>query len=176
MPACYYSTGQLEAGSSALKKPTKVTISAFIILAVAVSGVTGGLLWLSLPPWWCHGTLYFNDSGGSHGGFEMAAQWIVTLSIRGGIGVLVVAPDPNQLGNSALKKWIYTITGFEINFESCVMALNGRVLTLPLVENDTVWNQFDHQYTIATPNLDPEIFPGFLSHYYVELRLAPVYA
>ena len=111
----------------------------------------------------------------------MAAQWNVTLSViwdwsERGTGLLVVTPDPNQLGNDALKKWIYTVTGFHVNLASCVMALDGNVLTLPWVENETVWNQFHNQWIIATPDLNPAIFPGFLSHYYVELRLAPAYA
>jgi hypothetical protein len=156
-----------------------------IILAVALSGITGGLLWLSWLSgrrWGCEGTLYFNDSGESHGGFEMAAQWNVTLSIiwdqmlrppHIGTGILVVTPDPHQLGNDALKKWIYTVNGFLIDGESCVMALDGHPLTLRWVDNDTIWNQFDNQFITTTPDLDPTVFPGFLGHYYVELRLAP---
>ena len=66
--------------------------------------------------------------------------------------------------------------GFWIELESCVMALDGHPLSLRWVENDTVWNQFHNQFITATPDLDPMVFPGFLNHYYVELRLAPAIA
>jgi hypothetical protein len=157
-----------------MEKRLKVIIGSLIILAVATSVVAGGLWWLTLPVQQVSGTLYFNDSGESHGGFEMACQWNISLTVRGGMGVLVATPEPDKIGNEALEKWSYTVTGFKMTPELAVMALDGDVLELPFVENDTVWNQFHNQYIVATPSLSPTIFPGFLSHYYVELRLFPL--
>jgi hypothetical protein len=159
-----------------MEKRTKILMGGLVILAVAVSSVAGGLWWLSLPVQQLSGTLYFNDSGESHGGFEMACQWNISLMVRGGMGVLLAAPEPDEIGNAALEKWSYTVTGFQMTPNLVVMALDGHPMQLSFVEDDTVWNQFDNQYITATPDFDPTIFPGFMNHYYVELRLVPVYA
>jgi len=154
-----------------LDRRTKILIAGVGVILVA-AGATGGYLFLaSLPLVQLKGTLYFNDSGEPFGGFEMACQWNVTLIVRGGSGVLVVTPEPDMLGNDALKKWTYTVTGFQISEESITMALDGHPVVLPFCEEDSTWNSY-HNHYIAT-YLDPSIFPGFSSHYYVELRLAP---
>ena len=154
-----------------LEKRTKTLVAGLTIAVVAFSGMAAGLAWLSLPVEQLVGTLYFNDSGEAHGGFEMAAQWDVKLAVRGGVGTLDVTSDPNQLSNGALKKWNYLVTGFRRTSDFIVMTLDGHLLQLPYVKNDTVWNRYDEAYILRTPDLDPTIFPGFLGTYYAELRL-----
>ncbi len=119
------------------------------------------------------GTLYYNDSGESHGGFEGACQWNVTLRVRGSIGVLLVTPAIGYMNSDRLKKWVFFIASFDVNSQKITMSIDGRFVELFFTNNDSVWNTYHNYYINAYPDLDPTIFPGFLDHYYVELRLAP---
>ncbi len=141
-----------------------------LILTTLIS--VGILNYVSQPILTFTGSLYYNDSGESHGGFEGAMQWNVTMKVQAGNGLLIVTPEPGYLNNNRLQKWSYGITGLQITSDLIVMAIDGYFIALEFVENDTVWNSYDNHYIAYTPDLIPTIFPGFLHHYYVELRLA----
>ncbi len=118
------------------------------------------------------GSLYFNDSGESHGGFEAAMQWNVTLIAQAGNGWLIVTPEQGYMNNDVLKKWSYRIIGFQITDDMITMALDGHLIVLEFYETDATWDTYHNHYICTTPDLNPTIFLGFLGHYYVELRLA----
>lgn len=153
----------------------------FILGAVLTTVITGSLiavcysLQASQPMLILSGSLYFNDSGESHGGFEAAMQWNVTLTAQAGNGWLIVTPEPGYMNNEVLKKWSYRVIGFQIKEAMITMALDGHFLVLEYTETDTTWDTYNNHYICATPDLDPTIFLGFLNHFYVELRLAAFY-
>jgi hypothetical protein len=156
-----------------MERKTKVIISVVIISLFATSlVVTGVIIYNNTPSLTLNGSLYFNDSGEHHGGFEMAMQWNITLVVKGIFGHFVVTPEPGYSCNDVLLKWSYAISGLQISEENITMAIDGHPVVLEFVENDTIWNRYDDHYISSTPDLSPTIFPGFLSHYYVELRLA----
>lgn len=158
-----------------MERRTKILVGLASIVVFATSLVAAGtFIYVNQPSLIMTGSLYFNDSGEHHGGFEMAMQWNVTLSIKGGFGQLVVTPEPGYMCNDVLQKWGYSIVGFQISEQNITMAIDGHSVVLEFVENDTIWNRYYNQYISATPDLSPTIFPGFLSHYYVELRLAQI--
>lgn len=134
--------------------------------------VIGIVTYVNQPILTLTGSLYFNDSGEHHGGFEAAMQWNVTLAVQAGLGQLVVTPEPDYMNNDQLLKWSYGISGFQITEEYIIMAIDFHFIVLQFVKNDIIWDTYHDHYISSTPNISPTIFPGFLSHYYVELRLA----
>jgi hypothetical protein len=153
----------------------KLIVTVVLVAVVTTSLVAIGLIsYMNQPSLTLTGTLYFNDSGEHHGGFEMAMQWNITLFLKAGLGQLVVTPEPGYMCNDVLQKWSYSIVGFQMSEQNIVMAIDGYSVVLEFVENDTIWNRYHDHYISATPDLPTTIFPGFLSHYYVELRLAQI--
>ncbi|MFW9934787.1 MAG: hypothetical protein ACFFDU_04540 [Candidatus Thorarchaeota archaeon] len=158
-----------------MERRTKILVG-LVSIVVFITGLiaAGSLIYVNQPSLIMTGTLYFNDSGEHHGGFEMAMQWNVTLFLKENSGQLVVTPEPGYMCNDVLLKWSYSIVGFQISEQNITMAIDSHPVVLEFVENDTIWNRYHNQYISATPDLSPTIFPGFISHYYVEFRLAQV--
>lgn len=158
-----------------LERKTKLIIALGLIAVLTNTLVAVGIItYLKTPQVTLNGSLYFNDSGEHHGGFEMAMQWNITLILKGNFGHLVVTPEPDYSCNDVLLKWIYSVGGFLISEQNITVTIDGHPVLLGFVENDTIWHRYDNHYISSTPDLSPTIFPGFLSHYYVELRLAPI--
>jgi hypothetical protein len=156
-----------------MEKKTKLLVTVILVAVIATSLIAAGIInYVNQPSLTITGSLYFNDSGESHGGWEATMQWNVTLTVKAGFGLLVVTPEPGYLNNDRLQKWSYSISGFQVTDEYILMAIDGHPVVLEFVENDTVWNTYDNHYIGTPPDISPTIFPGFLSHYYVELRLS----
>jgi hypothetical protein len=171
---CFANTWQrvLQPKVLTMQRKSKLIVTIVFVAIVTTSLIAAGsIFYLSQPNLTLTGSLHFNDSGDHHGGFEMAMQWNVTLFLKDGVGQLVVTPEPGYMCNDVLLKWSYTIVGFQISEQNIVMAIDGHSVLLQFVENDTIWNTYHNHYICSTPDLAPTIFPGFLSHYYVELRL-----
>jgi len=158
-----------------MERKTKLITTLVVIAVFTTSLVAAGLIiYLNTPSLTVNGSLYFNDSGEHHGGFEMAMQWNITLILKENFGQLVVTPEPGYSCNDVLLKWSYSIGGFHMSEQNITLTIDGHPVVLEFVENDTIWNRYDDHYISSTPDLSPTIFPGFISHYYVELRLAPM--
>lgn len=158
-----------------MQRKSKLIVTVVLVAVVTTSILAVGLIsYMNQPSLILTGTLYFNDSGDHHGGFEMAMQWNITLFLKEDLGRLIVTPEPGYMCNDVLLKWSYSIVGFQMSEQNIVMAIDGHSVVLEFVENETIWNRYHNHYISATPDLSPTIFPGFLSHYYVELRLAQI--
>ena len=156
-----------------MERRTKLlVVLAFIAIFTTSMIATGIFIYVNQPDIILTGSFYFNDSGQHHGGWEATCQWNVSLTVKSGFGLLVVIPEPEFMANEMLVKWSYHISGFQITEEQIVMAIDGHPVVLEFVENDTIWNRYHNHYISAAPDLSPTIFPGFLSYFYVELRLA----
>ena len=156
-----------------MKRRTKLLIVLAFIATFTTSIIAAGIfIYVHPPDAILSGSLYFNDSGEHHGGWEATCQWNVALTVKAGLGVLMVTPEPDFLNGERLLKWSYHVSGFQISAEQIVMAIDGHPVVLEFVENDTIWNSYHNHYICATPDLSPASFPGLMSHYYVELRLA----
>ena len=155
-----------------MKKRTKLVVVLAFIAIFSTSIIAAGIfIYVNQPDIILTGSLYFNDSGEHHGGWEATCQWNVDLSVKAGLGILVVTPEPDFMNGEVLLKWIYQISGFQTTTEQIAMAIDGHPVVLEFVENDTIWNSYHNHYICATPALSPTIFPGLMSHYYAELRL-----
>ena len=127
------------------------------------------------------GTFYANDCGVSHGGHEWAGSYTASLLVEGTKGDLNIELEIG-LGDY-LVRHEFKITDFSETHETLNFKIDGRQVNLVFVEEDTVWNgEYDNFY-IANNSDDEsektgvipiEVFYGFRSHYYVELRLKPV--
>ncbi|MFX0170193.1 MAG: hypothetical protein ACFE89_12705 [Candidatus Hodarchaeota archaeon] len=154
---------------------TKLLVVLAFVVIFATSIVAANIfIQINQPEIILTGSLNFNDSGEPHGGWEATCQWNVSLTVKSGFGLLVVTPEPDLLNGEVLLKWNYHISGFQISEEQIVMAIDGHPVVLEFVENDTIWNRYHNHYISATPDLSPTIFPGLMSHYYIELRLAQI--
>ncbi|MFX0079034.1 MAG: hypothetical protein ACFE8O_07320 [Candidatus Hermodarchaeota archaeon] len=154
------------------RRPKLLVVSVFILIVTTSLVTAGTYIYVSQPDVILTGSLYFNDSGQHHGGWEATCQWNVSLTMKAGSGVLVVTPEPDLMNGELLLKWSYHINGFQKTEEQIVLAIDGHPVILEFVENDTIWNRYHYHYICATPELSPTIFPGLMSHYYAELRLA----
>ncbi len=158
-----------------MDKRTKLIVVLAFIAIFSTSIIAAGLfIYVNQPDVIFTGSLYFNDSGQHHGGWEATCQWNVSLTVKSDFGLLVVTPEPDFMNGEILLKWSYHISGFEITEEQIVIAIDGNQVILEFVENDTIWNRYHNHYICATPNLSPTIFEGLMSYYYVELRLAQI--
>lgn len=128
------------------------------------------------------GSLYINDCGEPRCGFEYAASYYANLSLSNGKGELVFELEIG-LGDT-LEKHEYITTLINYTQQKMRLLIDGKEITLERIENDTVWNKW-HNYYIASfginmPENDrigkikPEIFPGLIDHYYVEIRLPEI--
>ena len=128
------------------------------------------------------GSLYVNDCGEPRCGFEYAASYYANLTVSYGRGLLVFELE-SGLGDT-LEKHEYVAVLINYTQQEMRLLVDGRDVILERVENDTVWNKW-HNYYIASygmymPERDrigmikPEIFPGLVDHYYVELRLPEI--
>jgi len=122
-----------------------------------------------------YGSLYANDCGEPRGGFEWAGEYNITLKVYSdGKGLLELIFNIG-LGDP-LEKHEYEISNFYIEYgKRIIMKIEGKLVILNFIVNDTVWNTFHNQYIAYSNkgNIDPTIFKGFKSHYYVELRIKP---
>ena len=156
-----------------MERRTKLLVVSVFILVVTTSLVAAGAyIYVNQPDIILTGSLYFNDSGQHHGGWEATCLWNVTLAVKAGSGILVVTPEPDFMNGEILLKWSYHISGFQITAEQIVMTIDGHPVILEFVENDTIWDTYHNHYIRAKPDLSPTIFPGLMDHFYVELRLA----
>lgn len=124
------------------------------------------------------GSFYANDCGVSHGGFEWAGDYTASLSVTGTKGRLILTFDIG-LGDP-LKVHNFNISDFRDLGTSLSFRLEGKSTQLVWVEKDNIWdgthdsrfigNNSD-QASEQVGHLPIEVFYGFRSHYYVELRL-----
>jgi len=158
-----------------MERRTKLLVVLAFITIFTTSMIAAGIfIYVNQPDVILTGSLNFNDSGQHHGGWEATMNWNVSLTVKAGFGVLVVTPEPDFMNGEVLLKWSYYISGFQITEEQIVMAIDGHPVVLEFVENDTIWDMYHNHYICAKPDLEPTIFPGLMSHYYVELRLAQI--
>jgi hypothetical protein len=159
----------------AMESRTKLLIGFTVIVIFITSLLAAGtFFFVNQPDINMIGSLNFNDSGEHHGGWEATCQWNVTLTVKSGSGLLIVTPEPDMMNGETLLKWIYHISEFQLTEERIVMAIDGHPVVLEFIENDTIWNMYHNHYICAKPDLSPTIFPGLLSYYYAELRLAQI--
>lgn len=129
------------------------------------------------------GGFYTNDSGEPKGGWEYTENFYANLTLTNGIGKLTI--EPYSKDNDKLKKHNYTAILQEYTPETMQLLIDGRQVILKWIKNDTIWdhtwdNHYIASYGISMPTEDtigsikPEIFPGLLPHYYVELRLPKI--
>lgn len=126
------------------------------------------------------GEFLANDSGVSHGGFEWGSQYTVGLVIRGTRGDLILT---HKMGlGDYLRKHEFLVTDFAEAAGNISFKIEGRAVSLFLVEEDTIWNrQYDGYFTgnktsnpaekVGYLPIDP--FVGFNSSFYIDLRLLP---
>lgn len=126
--------------------------------------------------------MFVSDAGRAHGGFEFNAQYRAELNIERDSGVLRLTLEIG-LGDT-LDKHEYLVSNFKLRSEKISMKIDGFDVVLEWVESDLIWDHEYDNYYIASWGSDapademrgaisPEIFPGLVSHYYVELRLRP---
>ncbi|MFB0566526.1 MAG: hypothetical protein ACETWK_12730 [Candidatus Aminicenantaceae bacterium] len=124
------------------------------------------------------GTFYANDCGVSHGGYEWAGDYTATLVIDDSKGTLSLVFSMG-LGDY-LTKHQFTVSDFSQAGGMLSFNIEGRQALLEWVENDTIWNgDYDNHYIANNSDdvqerigqLPIEVFTGFISHYYIELRL-----
>ncbi len=128
------------------------------------------------------GSLYVNDCGEPRCGFEYAASYYANLTLSNGRGMLIFELEIG-LGDT-LEKHEYVAVLRDYTQQKMVLLIDDNEVILERVKNDTVWNKW-HNYYIASygtnmPENDrigkikPEIFPGLMNHYYIEIRLPEI--
>lgn len=125
-----------------------------------------------------YGTFYANDCGVSHGGHEWAGDYTASLVVHGAKGTLTLVFSVG-LGDY-LTKHQFSVSDFSQAGGMLSFKIEGRQTLLEWVENDTIWNgDYDNHYIANNTDdaqerigqLPVEVFTGFRSHYYIELRL-----
>ena len=127
---------------------------------------------------WSYGSLYMNDCGQPHGGFEYAADYYANLSVHDCLGTLHFEIGLG-LGDHLLQH-DFSVELLRYSYEEMSFLMDGNLVVMERIENDTIWDTW-HGYYIAShesdlPNrssigvISPDYFPGLPSHYYVELR------
>jgi hypothetical protein len=126
------------------------------------------------------GTFFISDAGRSHGGFEFNAEYKTKFDVQNGKGTLTFSLE---LGlDDPLKTHVYRITDLLIKPNKVLMKIDNHPVELVLVKNDKIWNhQFDYNYIAAwgsdapmneiKGSISPDIFPGLVDFWYVELRI-----
>lgn len=128
-----------------------------------------------------YGTLYVNDAGESHGGFEESFSWLAWLRFSEGKGELIFAIEEGALGRKPVRTR-YQLTEFSHTDNFIKFKIDGRPVEMIWIENDDIWNgEFDKHYIAAWgSNSDPkeikgvirsDYFAGINKEWYVELRL-----
>lgn len=125
------------------------------------------------------GSFYINDCGQPHGGFEYCGCFYASLFLEDSIGTLTLELTLG-LGDPLLKHE-YSMELIEYSVDSIEFLIEGEPLVLEWVENDTVWNKWHNHYIASfiydvperggIGTIHPDMFPGLVSWYYVELRL-----
>jgi hypothetical protein len=163
--------------------PAKSSAPLALFLVVAAIMVTAGLLYCLNPGSGSvsmNGSFLASDAGQSHGGFEYVAVWNASLIIYGNSGRLTLSLS-SGLGD-VLTRHEYFVSSFYANQTHMNMRVDGIPVVLVWTANDTVWNHSYDNYYVASwggsappdeirGTISPAIFPGLVSHYYVELRL-----
>ena len=124
------------------------------------------------------GTFYANDCGVSHGGHEWAGSYTASLIVEGSNGDLKIVLEVG-LGDY-LDRHDFKITDFSKSSETISFKIDGRMIRLSYVEEDTIWNGEYNNHYIANNSDDQseqigtipiEVFYGLPFHYYIELRI-----
>jgi hypothetical protein len=137
------------------------------------------------------GSLYINDAGMSHGGFEYAAEYSVTVSQgcngtveEGHIAALDLALV-RGLGDALQVHHLELLLGSSTNVNEILLSGGGVEIRLVRQVEDLVWNHSWDGYYVASwgayapqgeirGTISPGIF-GLPDHYYVELRLSATF-
>lgn len=124
------------------------------------------------------GSFYINDCGEPHGGFEYCAGFYATLDLEAFIGTLRL-DFLIGLGDK-LTQHVFDVELVEYTPEKIELTMEGEPLILEWIEEDNVWNKWHGHYiasfNVGLPHRDgigtihPDMFPGIVSTYYVELR------
>ena len=126
------------------------------------------------------GIFYANDSGVSHGGFEWAGEYAARLQVSGENGSLELQFSVG-LGDP-LNRHRFSVFNFFETSGYMTLMLEGQPAVLYLIEEDLIWGgRFDGYLSGNNSDdvgerigdLPVDVFKGFKSHYYIELRLKP---
>ena len=128
------------------------------------------------------GSFYINDCGQPHGGFEYAGSYYANLSLVDSSGELVLDFIAG-LGDPILKHE-YSVDLIDYTYDRLRLIVENEYVVLERVENDTEWDTW-HNYFIASHTygiaerggfgvVTPDLFPGIVPSYYVELRLPDI--
>jgi hypothetical protein len=125
-----------------------------------------------------YGDFYANDCGVSHGGFEWAGGYEASLVVHGDEGTLEITFIIG-LGDY-LTKHSYSVNDFVEAGGHMSFKVEGRTASLVLIENDQIWGGKYNNHFSGNNSDEPserigwlpvEVFKGYRSHYYVDLRL-----
>ncbi|MGQ9587397.1 MAG: hypothetical protein ACUVT7_03320 [Thermoplasmata archaeon] len=133
------------------------------------------------------GSMHINDAGRSHGGFEYAAEYDVTV-YYGDDGPVPVGGTVNivfslsvGLGDVLRVHSLQLSVAYLERADTIVLYDGGSMIRLVKVEEDLIWDHRWDGYYIASwggdapeneirGQISPAVF-GLPDHYYVELRL-----
>jgi len=127
-----------------------------------------------------NGTLYASDAGNAGEGFEYAATWYAELAVEGTTGTISFELVFGQADR--MTKFDYNVTNFTMDSDWVAMKIDGNPVELEWVSQETVWGGEYDDYYIASNvgnvpqdelrgNITTDVFQGFASNFYVELRL-----
>ena len=123
------------------------------------------------------GAFYANDCSVSHGGFEWAADYDARMTIKGSRGHLELTLIIG-LGDY-LEKHEFKITSFEESYERLTFKIQRKRATLIYTEVDSIWSGTYNNHFIGNNSIKEsekigqlpiEVFKGYKSHFYVEMR------
>jgi len=133
-------------------------------------------------------SFYCNDCGEPHGGFEYCGSFYANITLDNSVGELILEL---KIGiGDPLQKHVYNLEFIKgIKKDRIEFLLEGEPLVLEWVEEDLVWNKWDNHYiasySVGLPPEDggrdgfgiihPDMFPGLVSWYYVELRIPEIF-
>jgi len=118
------------------------------------------------------GSMLVNDSGEPKGGFEWVGIYNLTLTnkyLR--VTLLIGLGDPLDKHNYEAKVIEFVEKSYLLIAIKCPRNNSWVKINLSYVEEDLIWGEFNKYYIAYY--VDPTIFDGFASHYYVEMRLKP---
>ena len=161
-----------------MKKQIIVIFTICLLLVIAFSGciekeVSGR----------SYGVFYINDCGEPKGGWEYTQPYYANLTINNGIGKLNINVIPGGMGNK-LTKHNFSVVLKKYTDDEMILLIGGKKVILEWVEHDDVWDKWHNHYIASfgismndnetIGKIKPNVFPGIMEHYYVELRLPKI--
>lgn len=125
------------------------------------------------------GTLYMNDSGEPKGGWEYTQEYYANLTVKKGIGRLEIKVKPGM--GDKLVKHKYLVILERYTEKEMILNIGGEEIILKFIEHDDLWDKWHNHYIASygiymdknetIGKIRPNVFPGVLDQYYIELRL-----